>query len=246
MNRRKLLCAGAAAALLGGPRAARAADLNCGVPPELQQVSAKLPHLAARLRAKQAATIVAIGGASTRGAAAGDPERAYPHRLEVAMSRLFPGGQVRVLNKGVPRQTAQEMTARFPADVFAADPVLVLWETGIVDAVRGVDLDAFAGALQIGIDEVKKRPIDIALIDMQFSRKANAVIDLERYLDTMHRIGDLNEIYVFPRYAMMRYWSEQHMFNLDEVADGERAKLAANVYDCIGRRLADAIRMAVA
>jgi hypothetical protein len=42
----------------------------------------------------------------------------------------------------------------------------------------------------------------------------------------------------------MRYWSEQHMFNLDEVAGGERARLAASVYDCIGHQLAEAIRIA--
>ena len=44
---------------------------------------------------------------------------------------------------------------------------------------------------------------------------------------------------------MMRYWSEQNMFNFDEVAEDERARLAAKVYDCLGRKLAQAIRTAV-
>jgi hypothetical protein len=52
-------------------------------------------------------------------------------------------------------------------------------------------------------------------------------------------------VYVFPRYEMMRYWSEQNMFNFDEVAADERARLAARVYDCIGHKLAQAIRRAV-
>jgi hypothetical protein len=43
----------------------------------------------------------------------------------------------------------------------------------------------------------------------------------------------------------MRYWSEQNMFNFDEVAEEERARLAAKVYDCIGRKLARTIRSAV-
>jgi len=43
---------------------------------------------------------------------------------------------------------------------------------------------------------------------------------------------------------MMRYWSEQNMFNFDEVADEERARLAAKVYECIGRKLSQAIRIA--
>ena len=36
----------------------------------------------------------------------------------------------------------------------------------------------------------------------------------------------------------MRYWSEQHVFNFDDVSTEERARLAGRVYDCIGRQLA--------
>jgi hypothetical protein len=44
---------------------------------------------------------------------------------------------------------------------------------------------------------------------------------------------------------MMRYWSEQNVFNFDDVAVAERVRLAAKVYDCIGRKLAQVIRIAV-
>jgi len=52
-------------------------------------------------------------------------------------------------------------------------------------------------------------------------------------------------LYVFPRFEMMRYWSEQNVFNFDGVAKAERANLAARVYECIGRKLAEAIRLAL-
>ena len=107
-----------------------------------------------------------------------------------------------------------------------------------------IDIDDFATALQNGVEEIKNRAIDILLVDMQFSRSTAAVIDFERYLTTVRRVGELNEVYVFPRFQMMRYWSEQNMFNFDEVAPEERARLAAKVYDCIGRKLAKAIRVA--
>jgi len=42
----------------------------------------------------------------------------------------------------------------------------------------------------------------------------------------------------------MRYWSQQNMFDFDEVAEEERTRLAAKVYDCIGKRLAQAIHTA--
>jgi hypothetical protein len=44
---------------------------------------------------------------------------------------------------------------------------------------------------------------------------------------------------------MMRYWSEQNVFNFDGVAKNERASLAASVYECIGSKLAEAIRVAL-
>jgi len=246
MNRRPLLIlAGAAALSLAMPASVRAEGHGCEAPPELQEISLKLPHLAERLRARQPVNIVAIGGASTRGAAAGAADLAYPHRLQVALAALYPDVPINVVNKGVPRQSTQQMVERFPTDVVAEDPILVVWEAGISDAVRGIELDDFAAALQAGIDEVKNRAIDILLVDMQFSRRTSTVIDFEQYLDTIHRIGEVNEAYVFPRFAMMRYWSEQNMFNFDEVAEEERTRLAAKVYDCIGKKLAHAIHTAV-
>jgi hypothetical protein len=64
-------------------------------------------------------------------------------------------------------------------------------------------------------------------------------------LSTLHRVGEVNELYVFPRFEMMRYWSEQNVFNFDGVAKDERASLAASVYECIAGNLAEAIRLAL-
>jgi hypothetical protein len=79
---------------------------------------------------------------------------------------------------------------------------------------------------------------------MQFSRSSTSLINFEAYLKALHRVGDLADVYVFPRFDMMRYWSEQNMFNFDDVAAEDRAKLAARVYDCLGRKLAEIIRRA--
>jgi len=235
----------AAAVLLFAPPPGRAETDECDAPAEMMEVSVKLPHLAQRLQAGERVNIVAVGGASTSGKAAGSPDLAYPKRLQLALADLFPDVPITVVNKGVPRQSTRQMLERFATDVIPEDPILVVWETGISDAVRGIEVDDFAAALQIGIEDIKNRAIDILLVDMQFSRSTATVIDFERYLNTLHRVGDLNGVYVFPRFEMMRYWSEQNMFNFDEIAADERARLAARVYDCIGRKLAQAIRLAV-
>jgi acyl-CoA thioesterase I len=235
------------AALLAPALVAFAGKLTCEVPAELMDVDAdaKLPHLSERLRAGGPVKIVAIGGASTAGLAAGATDLAYPHRLQQTLAGWYPAVPVTVVNKGVPRQTAEQMLARFPKDVFAEKPVLVIWETGTTDAVRGVDVDEFAATLQSGVDMVAARAIDLIFVDMQFSRRTLTVIDFESYLRAIHRVGDVKDIYVFPRFEMMRYWSGQEVFNLDGVQGSDRASLAANVYECLGRRLADAIRIAL-
>jgi acyl-CoA thioesterase I len=227
------------------PPSGFAGEAQCDVPAELTRVDVTLPHLSERLDAGSAVKIVAIGGASTTGAAAGSTDLAYPHRLQEILDSWYSKVPLTVVNRGVPRQTAQQMLERFSSDVLAEDPILVIWETGTTDAVRGVEIDDFATALQAGIDELKTRGIDIILIDMQFSHSTTTVIDFERYLSTLHRIGEVNELYVFPRFEMMRYWSEQNVFNFDEVPKGERASLAASVYQCVGRKLAEAIRLAL-
>jgi acyl-CoA thioesterase-1 len=241
-----LLLAGtlSAAALPPLPRAL-GEPAECEAPDELMHIDDKLPRLAERLHANEPVKIVAIGGASTTGLAAGSSELAYPHRLQEILIRWYPSSPITVVNRGIPRQTAQQMLERFPTDVIPEDPVLVIWETGTTDAVRGVGVDDFAAALQTGIDELKARSIDIMLVDMQFSHSTVTVIDFEGYLNALHRVGDVNDVNVFPRFEMMRYWSEQNVFNFDGVAKDERAGLAAKVYDCIARKLAAAIRIAL-
>jgi hypothetical protein len=64
-------------------------------------------------------------------------------------------------------------------------------------------------------------------------------------LRALHRVAEVKAVYVFPRFAIMRHWSEEEVFDLDGVQPGGRARLAANVYQCLGRGLAVAIRSAL-
>jgi hypothetical protein len=221
----------------------RAGEPACEVPGELMEVDGKLPHLSARLQAAQPVRIVAIGGASTAGLAAGSTDLAYPERMRQALARAYPKVPISLVNKSAPHQTAAQMAERFARDVFPENPVLVIWETGTTDAVRGVDIDAFTATLQNGIDALAARGTDVILVDMQFSHRTDAVIDLDDYIKAMHRVGDVKDVYVFPRFAMMRYWSDQEVFDFDGVQRGGRVALAKSVYECIGRRLAEAIRV---
>ena len=219
---------------------------DCSVPNEIVEDNPRLPELAEHLRQKHPVTIVVIGGASTAGLASGNAaEYAYPQRLAVALKQRYPGVPITVLNKGVSRQTTQEMIDRFPRDVFALAPTLVIWETGTFDAARSVDVDVFSAALTSGLAELKEHKLETMLINMQYSRSTASVINFMPYLETMQHIADVDGVYLFRRFEMMKYWAENGIFSFAEVPVERRTELAAQVYQCLADRLADAIAHAI-
>ncbi|MGO8915769.1 MAG: GDSL-type esterase/lipase family protein [Stellaceae bacterium] len=232
-------------ALAALPPPAIAARLDCGVPEELLEDDPALAGVAQALHDKRPITIVAIGGAATAGTAAANPEQdSYPRRLQEALRRRHPGVPVTVLNKGVSRETTQEMVDRFERDVYALAPTLVIWETGTFDAARNIDVDVFATALETGLDALRDHKFDIMLMNMQYSRSTASVINFEPYLEAMQHRADIDEVYLFRRFEMMRYWSENGVFEFADVPRERRAELAAQVYDCLAERVADAIEHA--
>jgi lysophospholipase L1-like esterase len=227
------------------PPPALAAGFNCGVPEELLADDPTLPLVARALHDKRPITIVAIGGAATAGTAAANPEQdSYPRRLQEALRRRHPGVPVSVINKGVSRQTTQEMVDRFERDVYAPAPTLVIWETGTFDAARNIDVEIFATALETGLDALREHKLDIMLVNMQYSRSTESVINFEPYLEAMQHRADIDEVYLFRRFEMMRYWSENGVFEFADVPREKRGELATQVYDCLAERLADAIEYA--
>jgi lysophospholipase L1-like esterase len=217
------------------PATGMAAD--CTVPPEAFLFEPTLPRLVGRLNTGKPVTIVAIGGASTEGRAAGAREFAWPGQLGAALKRDFPAVTVTVVNLGRGRQTAAEMVGRFATDILPKKPNLVVWETGTVDAVRGVDLDAFRDTLQTGIEQLQPAA-DVVIMDMQFSRRTHAMIDFEPYGRALRLIADVNDIPVFPRNDLMREWSETGEIDFGATGKDQRQRVARKLYRCIGEALA--------
>jgi lysophospholipase L1-like esterase len=217
---------------------------KCDAPGDLTETDLRLPSLGSAIAARHAITIVAIGGASTAGTAAGSPNKTYPFQLEETLRRRFPDIALSVINHGIARQTTSEMVARFERDVIAAKPDLVLWETGTNDAVRGIDLDDFSAGLQAGLDRLHDHHLEVIMIDMQFARDTDAVINFQPYLDILHEAADANEVPVFRRFEIMRFWSESGVFDLGTIPKASAAAQAGEVYGCLAERLADLIVLA--
>jgi acyl-CoA thioesterase I len=235
------LMAAAGIGLLSLPGSAPAQEQDCAVPASFYDAEPTLPKTVAAIADRQPLSIVAVGGASTLGRAAGSPDLAWPARLAAALTGRFPAARVTVDNRAVARQTAQEMAARLEREVIPLKPTLVIWETGTTDAVQGTDLDEFRQAVQAGIDRLRASGAEVVLMDAQFSRQTHAVINFDRYESVLREVTDANEVPLFRRYDIMRHWAERGVFDLITVDRDKLPLIASRLYDCIGRAVADFI-----
>jgi lysophospholipase L1-like esterase len=228
------------------PAGARSVEPACAVPPALLEVASALPATAAAVARAQPIRIVALGSGTTFGLGASTPAASYPARLEQALRpRVAP--PVTAVNQGVRGQTVADMLARLDRDVLASSPTLVLWETGTVDAVRGVGLDEFSAALETGIARIQAAGGDVLLIDPQYARSMPRLVNILPFVEAMRTIAAGQEVILFDRFEVMRYWIDNDVFHLDERAP---PRLAGNeidqVYDCIAQLLAQVILSAIA
>lgn len=210
---------------------------TCSVPEDSFLFEPTLPRFVASLHEKKPVKVVAIGSASTEGQAAGETGYAWPEQLAVALRQRFPDVTIDVVNLGKRRQTAADMAARFSKVVLPLEPKLVVWETGTVDAVRGTDLDVFRETLESGLIDLRP-DTDVVLMDTQFSRRTSVFIDFGPYERAMRHIADVNDVPLYPRRELMRYWSEHGELDFSVTGKEQRRMLAQKLYRCIGETLA--------
>jgi lysophospholipase L1-like esterase len=214
---------------------ARAAD--CSIPAEAFLFEPMLSTTVAALSAGKSVTVVAIGSASTEGRAAGGAEYAWPQQFGASLGKAFPKAKISVVNLGKARQSAADMAARFEKEVIPLRPMLVIWQTGTVDAVQGVDQAYFRDTLQSGFERLRA-VAEVVVMDAQFSRRTNTMIDFEPYEATIREVADANDVPLFPRRDLMRHWIEAGEITFNDTEKAERNAIARRLYGCIGRALA--------
>jgi hypothetical protein len=227
-----LLCA-----LIGGGAYAKDAE-DCMAAAGAAMPDFAMPRVAAAI-AKKRLNIAVIGSASSELAGPSGTNIAYPTRLQAALTSLLPGVAVKVTTYARPRETAEEMQKKLSRIVNEAKPALAVWQTGTADAIRGVDADDFRVALDDGIATLQQAGVDIALVNMQYSPRTEAMLAMGAYADAMHMIALQREIDLFDRFSIMRKWNEAGTFDL--YAATRKTDVAEHVHDCLGRLLANAV-----
>jgi hypothetical protein len=227
-----LLCA-----LIGGGAYAKEAE-DCIAAAGAAVPDFAMPRVAAAI-AKKRLDIAVIGSASSELTGPSGTNIAYPTRLQAALTSLLPGVAVKVTTYARPRETAEEMQKKLSRIVNEAKPALVVWQTGTADAIRGVDAEDFRVALDDGIATLQHAGVDIALMNMQYSPRTEAMLAMGAYADAMHMIALQREIDLFDRFSIMRKWNEAGTFDL--YAATRKTDVAEHVHDCLGRLLANAV-----
>jgi acyl-CoA thioesterase I len=237
--RHAVVMAAAGIGFLCAPAGVFGQEQECPVPERFYTFEPPLQKTAKALAAGREVVIAALGGASTVGLAAGGPDLAWPARLASALAARFPSARTKVVNLAVARQTAKAAAERLPREIVNLTPTLVIWETGTMEAVRGTDVDEFRETVQAAIDELRAARVDVVLMNMQFSRDTDTMIRFEPYLIVLRELADANDVPLFRRYEIMRYWAESGLLDLRTREGEKRRQLAAKLYECIGRAMAD-------
>jgi hypothetical protein len=232
-----LLVGLAGVAFVGG---ARADDPEaCPVPGYLLFADGSLNRVAAAVTKEHRLPITVIGTGSSMLPGKDGASIAYPARLEEALKARLPGVNVTVTARAKPRQTAADMAQTLEKVLADDKPVLVIWQTGTTDAMRGVDLEEFRAAIHDGVEALQAGGADVILVNMQYSPRTESMIAVGPYVDGIRLIARERELPVFDRLAIMRHWSDTGVFDL--YAATKDVSLAKRVHDCIGRALATMI-----
>lgn len=207
-------------------------------------LGAPLPKLSAAVQTNMPIRIVALGSSSTWGAGASSRAHSYPARLEQELRVLWPKGDVRVINAGVGGQLARQMLARIDRDVAPRRPQLVIWQTGVNDAIRGVPIEEYKRQLRDGIMHLRGLGADVILIDQQFYPSFKKLRDGPLYMAAMRDVASEARVPVMQRFRIMQHLIASAQFTTATLLAPDQFHLNDRAYDCIGRLLAQSLRSA--
>lgn len=214
--------------------------------PELLGFDYPLRHLRKALKRQRKIKIVTIGSSSTAGV---DLILPFPPRLEMALRETFKGRMIDVLNRGVGGQEAPEELSRFESDVIAEAPTLVIWQVGTNAIYHNLDYDPkdVATAIAVGLDWLADQPMDVVLMDLQYTRALvgpDKIASSRDMVSSISAIGKRANVNVFRRFALMRRWVEDNIpiANLVDPTDPDQLHMSDWATNCVTQALDSAIK----
>src|SRR5690242_2720664 len=180
--------------LLAAPGASRAGSeaSDCNAPDEFLTADESFADVGAAIAKGGPVAILAVGSATTVGSVnrSGQPTsttEAFPGFMLHALEKALPNVRFTLTVQGGRGMTAEDMLPLIGAALQQQHYALVLWQTGTVEAVRGLRPDGMQEVLQDGVQRARDAGADVVLIDPQFSRFLRANTDLDAYEGVMQQ-----------------------------------------------------------
>ena len=213
----------------------------CATPLDLIRLANPLPHLAQKIAAGDAITIVAIGSSSTSGAGASSPAANYPSRLSVELKQHFPKSSFTMHNRGVNGEEIGDMLTRFDSSVVAAKPDLVLWQLGTNAVIRGHQLGDHGLLIREGLAKIHAIGADVVLIDPQFAPKVIAKPDAESMVALISATAKQADVDLFRRFELMHHWRDVGHLAFETFVSPDGLHMNDWSYACMAKGLGNAI-----
>ncbi len=226
---------------------------DCDVPAYLLATESVLGKVGDAVRNRNKLDILVIGSRSSSLAAStaqslnrflpnnpsavsGPPDSAYPGRLQQMLREKLPTLAISVSVDLQPKKTAEEVASSLAKSIEVSKPDLLIWQTGTVDAMRGIDPDDFRAAMDDGVVALQKSGTDVILMNLQYSPRTETMTSPAPYVDNMRVVAQQHNVPLFDRFAIMRHWHEDGDFDLFNPSPS--IDLAKRVHECLARALA--------
>jgi lysophospholipase L1-like esterase len=200
---------------------------------------ASLPHLAAALRERKSARVLAIGSSSTSGVGASSEAKSYPAQLEAILEGALTGVDVVVENRGVSGEIAKITSERIRSEVAVEKPDLVLWQLGTNDALARIAPEDFESTVRSTIGWLRDNEIDVVLVGLQYSSRFARDEEYFAIRDALQRIAAAENVAYVRRYDAMRFIA-QNRANLQLMAR-DNFHLNDLGYQCMAEHIARAV-----
>jgi hypothetical protein len=215
----------------------------CGAPDDLVATDVPLGQFAAAVAAGGPVDILAVGSATTVGAATAArespaPGNTFPSQMVRALHAALPAVEFRLTVRGGRGMTAEDMLPLIDAALKQQHYPLVVWQTGTVEAVRGLQPDGMLDILHTGADRVRDAGGDLVLVDPQFSRFLRANTDLDPYEGVMQQVATMPGVALFHRFELMQAWADDGRVDLERTPKADRDKALDELNACLGKALA--------
>ena len=244
MRRRVLLAGLLAAPPLWPVARAVAGGPQIPLPDDFAFTAGPLPAVQVAV-GRQVLNVVAIVGRVLSREAARDPPGIYPNQLAARLRLAWP--KVEVTMGLLPIAAAETVQFGHLLAVGLAQykPALVIWGAGGAAAARGDDLDSFHAQVASAIDAVRNAGADLILMTAQYAPMVARLMDLPPYRQAVLQEASQAGVAVLDRYALLRYWNDNAILDLDATDPVVQGSVARIVNDWIAEVLAGGIVHAV-